>query len=104
MDGQDRKLVWFKKLGYAEEDITKALEKLGEKALDNDVLQELIFTGNRAQADRDAASPKTFMPRLVARGCINTEDTEQRNHTEDSNQTSNNLRAIVIDGSNVAMR
>ncbi|XP_040206527.1 probable ribonuclease ZC3H12D [Rana temporaria] len=103
MDGQDRKLVWFKKLGYAEEDITKALEKLGEKALDNDVLQELIFTGNRAQADRDAASPKTFLPRLVARGCINTEDTEQRNHTEDSNQTSNNLRAIVIDGSNVAM-
>ncbi|XP_018421140.1 PREDICTED: probable ribonuclease ZC3H12D [Nanorana parkeri] len=104
MDGQDRKLVWFQKLGYAEEDIKKALKKLGEKALDNDVLQELIITGNRAQAEKDTVSPKTVMPRLVARGCGGTEDTEKRNHTkEDSNHPSNNLRAIVIDGSNLAM-
>ncbi|KAM5164840.1 putative ribonuclease ZC3H12D [Mantella aurantiaca] len=99
MDGQDRKLVWFQKLGYEAEDIKKALEKLGEKALDNDVLQELIITGNRAPANRDVSSSKTLMPRLVARGCGSTEDTKQRSLTKEDS----NLRAIVVDGSNVAM-
>nr|DBA26738.1 TPA: hypothetical protein GDO54_010960 [Pyxicephalus adspersus] len=102
MDGQDKKLVLFQKLGYAEEDIKKALLKLGKMALDNDVLEELIYTGNKAQSERDAASSKSVIPRLVARGCSSMEDMGN-NTNADNNHSLSNLRAIVIDGSNVAM-
>ncbi|XP_058145748.1 probable ribonuclease ZC3H12D [Dasypus novemcinctus] len=81
----------FQKLGYGPEDVARALRKLGDGALVNDVLQELLLSGRpRAHAD-----PARL---LVPRGSCAAPDPRP----EDAGPAGA-LRPIVIDGSNVAM-
>lgn len=98
-------MEFFQKLGYGREDVLRVLDKLGEDALVNDVLQELIQTGSRPSAHQSSAAPA---PLLVPRGCCGTPDSAQRGLAVDLEQESGcparSLRPIVIDGSNVAMR
>lgn len=80
------------KLGYTEALLQQALEKLGCDASDNDVLQELIKLG-QTNKPSDLDLPTSILPMdttLLSRPSIADE--------------SSNLRPIVIDGSNVAMR
>ncbi|XP_066104498.1 probable ribonuclease ZC3H12D isoform X1 [Saccopteryx bilineata] len=96
------KMEFFRKLGYDQEDVVRVLGKLGEGALVNDVLQELIQTGSRPMARQGSAAPL-----LVPRGACGTPDAAQRelgaDPKEDCGDPASSLRPIVIDGSNVAM-
>ncbi|XP_045699328.1 probable ribonuclease ZC3H12D isoform X1 [Phyllostomus hastatus] len=97
------KMEFFLKLGYNQEDVLRVLDKLGEGALVNDVLQELIQTGSRPRAHHHS-SPA---PLLVPRGSCGTPESAQRglgtDPEEDCGDPASSLRPIVIDGSNVAM-
>lgn len=96
-------MEFFQKLGYSREDVVRVLGKLGEGALVNDVLQELIQTGSRPGAQEGSAAPL-----LVPRGSCATLHSAQRGLAaeleDDCGGPAGSLRPIVIDGSNVAMR
>ncbi|XP_054578323.1 probable ribonuclease ZC3H12D [Eptesicus fuscus] len=96
------KMEFFQKLGYDREDVVRVLAKLGQDALVNDVLQELIQTGSRPGAQQSSAAPL-----LVPRGSCGTPDSVQRglgaDPEEECGDPASSLRPIVIDGSNVAM-
>nr|XP_010964141.1 PREDICTED: probable ribonuclease ZC3H12D [Camelus bactrianus] len=96
------KMEFFQKLGYGREDVVRVLGKLGEDALVNDMLQELIQTGSRPSAHEAGAAPL-----LVPRGSCGTPASAQRGLGVDPEERSrgpaSSLRPIVIDGSNVAM-
>ncbi|KAM4865591.1 putative ribonuclease ZC3H12D [Thomomys bottae] len=101
----ERKMEFFQKLGYSREDVVRVLGKLGDTALVNDVLQELIHTGSRPGAQEGL--PSSTEPRLVPRGSCGTLDSAPRALgpalEEDDGDLASSLRPIVIDGSNVAM-
>lgn len=95
------KLDFFCKLGYGKQDICKVLGNLGQEALEDDVLKELIRMGSKPQAvESQAQSP---LLKLVPRGSCSTVPGSKWLR-EDESDSSNCLRPIVIDGSNVAMR
>lgn len=98
------KMEFFQKLGYSQEDVARVLGKLGDSALVNDVLRELILTGSRPKAQEDPANSTGVV--LMARGCCGTLDAPQGlgpGREEDGGDSASSLRPIVIDGSNVAM-
>uniref|UniRef100_A0A8C9P247 Uncharacterized protein n=1 Tax=Spermophilus dauricus TaxID=99837 RepID=A0A8C9P247_SPEDA len=99
------KMEFFQKLGYSREDVVRVLGKLGDGALVNDVLQELIQTGSRPEAQESPAS--STGPLLIPRGSCGVPDSAQRGLRsaleEDRGDLASSLRPIVIDGSNVAM-
>lgn len=95
------KLDFFCKLGYCKQDIYKVLENLGQEALEDDVLKELIRMGSKPQALESQAQPCPL--KLVARGsCSTTPGLKWLGG--DESDSSDYLRPIVIDGSNIAMR
>ncbi|XP_016152547.1 PREDICTED: probable ribonuclease ZC3H12D [Ficedula albicollis] len=94
------KMDFFCKLGYGKQDICKVLKNLGQEALEDDVLKELIRMGSKPQALESQAQPSQL--KLVARGsCSTTAGLKWLG--EDGSDSSDSLRPIVIDGSNVAM-
>ncbi|XP_074944075.1 putative ribonuclease ZC3H12D [Phalacrocorax aristotelis] len=94
------KLDFFCKLGYGKQDICKVLENLGQEALEDDVLKELIRMGSKPQALESQAQPSPL--KLVARGSCSA-SSGSKWLGEDESDSSDHLRPIVIDGSNVAM-
>ncbi|XP_054992719.1 probable ribonuclease ZC3H12D [Sorex araneus] len=95
------KMEFFRKLGYGSHDVVRVLDKLGQDALVNDVLQELIQTGSRPRVPE-----ASDVPRLVPRGCGAPACAPLRlgaDLDEDRGGPASSLRPIVIDGSNVAM-
>ncbi|XP_025939330.1 probable ribonuclease ZC3H12D isoform X1 [Apteryx rowi] len=94
------KLDFFCKLGYGKQDICKVLESLGQEALEDDVLKELIRMGRKPQALEIQVQPAPL--KLVARGSGSVPDMPLW-LGEDGSDSSGHLRSIVIDGSNVAM-
>ncbi|KFV60633.1 putative ribonuclease ZC3H12D, partial [Gavia stellata] len=94
------KLDFFCKLGYGKQDICKVLENLGQEALEDDVLKELIRMGSKPQALESQAQPSSL--KLVARGSCSASP-GLKWLGEDESHSSDHLRPIVIDGSNVAM-
>ncbi|EHB10438.1 Putative ribonuclease ZC3H12D [Heterocephalus glaber] len=98
-------MEFFQKLGYSQEDVVRVLDKLGDSALVNDVLQELIRTGSRPAAQEGPDS--STGPLLVPRGSCGAPDSTWRGLgpalEEDCSDPASSLRPIVIDGSNVAM-
>ncbi|KAF0875485.1 ZC12D ribonuclease, partial [Crocuta crocuta] len=96
------KMEFFQKLGYGREDVVRVLGKLGEDALVNDVLRELIQTGSRPGAHESSAGPL-----LVPRGSCGPLDPAHcglpAELEDDRGGPASSLRPIVIDGSNVAM-
>lgn len=95
------KLDFFCKLGYGKQDICKVLESLGQEALEDDVLKELIRMGSKPQALESQAQPSPL--KLVARGSCGA-SLGSKWLGEDEGDSLDHLRPIVIDGSNVAMR
>lgn len=99
------KMEFFQKLGYSQEDVVRVLGKLGDGALVNDVLQELIQTGSRPKAQEDPANGTGIV--LMPRGCCGVRDSAQQGLglglEEAGGDPASFLRPIVIDGSNVAM-
>ncbi|XP_056313585.1 probable ribonuclease ZC3H12B isoform X2 [Danio aesculapii] len=95
------KMDFALKLGYSGEQVESVLSKLGANALINDVLAELVRLGNKGDPEsQTVAGSASFAPRAVgAKEAVSPEASLE----EDSSDTYDNLRPIVIDGSNVAM-
>uniref|UniRef100_A0A670Z3K5 Zinc finger CCCH-type containing 12D n=1 Tax=Pseudonaja textilis TaxID=8673 RepID=A0A670Z3K5_PSETE len=90
------KLEFFYKLGYGKKEVCEVLEKLGQEASENDLLQELILMGKRPPE----SGTQYFQPNLAAQGVPLP---FPQGSTEEPSEVSDDLRPIVIDGSNVAM-
>lgn len=102
MEAQQSKLEFFYKLGYSKEQVGKVLEKLGQDASENDLLQELIQMGSsRIQESENWMQQFRFRPSAQA-SCKALTVSPQS--TEEASHPATDLRPIVIDGSNVAMR
>lgn len=92
------RLDFYRKLGYSSGEIYAVLHKLGVEADTNTVLGELVKHGGNPE--RENVPEETTDPTLVSRGGMGTRSSTSSIEESDSN----NLRPIVIDGSNVAMR
>lgn len=95
------KIDFALKLGYGEDQIQAVLHKLGADALINDILAELVRLGNKVENEGQGSSGSTTSS--VGTGTKETASPELSLEDEVVD-TSDNLRPIVIDGSNVAMR
>ncbi|XP_062980630.1 probable ribonuclease ZC3H12D [Elgaria multicarinata webbii] len=100
MEAQQSKLDFFHKLGYGKEEVCQVLEKLGQEASENDLLQELIQMGTRSQGPENWTQRFHLSP--AAHGAGRALQVSQWSN-EEADDPSSNLRPIVIDGSNVAM-
>ncbi|XP_027742510.1 endoribonuclease ZC3H12A [Empidonax traillii] len=92
------KVDFFRKLGYSSEEIRVVLQKLGLGADTNTVLGELVKHGP-AERDGPEAAPEPGEAPLVPRGGTGTKSPAPGPEETESD----NLKPIVIDGSNVAM-
>ncbi|XP_042190355.1 probable ribonuclease ZC3H12C [Callorhinchus milii] len=96
------KMEFALKLGYSEEQVQLVLNKLGTDALPNDILGELVKLGNKL--DSDLASCGTGNSGTVTpRDMTSTDSQRSDSPVEDLADDSDNLKPMVIDGSNVAM-
>lgn len=95
------KVDFFRKLGYSSGEIHVVLQKLGLNADTNTVLGELVKHGP-AEREGGEAPPETKEAPLVPRGGAANKSPAPPPAPEETE--SENLKPIVIDGSNVAMR
>lgn len=108
------KLEFALKLGYAEDLVQLVLSKLGSDALINDILGELVKLGSKSDNDSGATTSSTSTSLSLASSgsssssaCSFSDSTDLRCSESPSQSIlddKDNLRPIVVDGSNVAMR
>ncbi|XP_003966476.2 probable ribonuclease ZC3H12C [Takifugu rubripes] len=106
--GYQAKLDFALKLGYSEETVRQVLSKLGPETLINDILGELVKLGNKSdneQPARTLASTSSSSSSSSSCGSSDVLDGQRSNSPcpSDSLGDQDNLRPIVVDGSNVAM-
>lgn len=96
------KMEFALKLGYSGEQVETVLNKLGAAALINDVLAELVRLGNKGEQEIQASSSTNTS---VSRGGPSVKEAVSPEVSLEDNSVDpyDNLRPIVIDGSNVAM-
>ncbi|MEE6472787.1 hypothetical protein FKM82_009724 [Ascaphus truei] len=92
------KLDFALKLGYSEEQVLLVLNKLGTEALINDILGELVKLGSKCENEQNGGVSSAVM----REASIESQRSESPFYQEVIDD-SENLRPIVIDGSNVAM-
>lgn len=104
------KMEFALKLGYAEDLVRLVLNKLGSDALINDILGELVKLGIKPENEGGTQSPYQSTSTSSSSGsssCSFSDSLDSR-WSESPSQipmdNKDNLRPIVIDGSNVAMR
>ncbi|KAG8448197.1 hypothetical protein GDO86_015333 [Hymenochirus boettgeri] len=97
------KMDFALKLGYAGEQIQAVLNKLGAEALINDILAELVRLGNKGEVETQSSGSGSS-GNLVPRGpCAKEIASPELSLEDEVIDNTENLRPIVIDGSNVAM-
>ncbi|XP_054852598.1 probable ribonuclease ZC3H12B [Eublepharis macularius] len=94
------KIDFALKLGYAGDQIQAVLNKLGADALINDILAELVRLGNKAENEGQASTGSTAGNTGPTTKEVASPELSLEDEVVDS---SDNLRPVVIDGSNVAM-
>lgn len=97
------KMDFALKLGYSGEQVETVLNKLGSAALINDVLAELVRLGNKVEPEIQPCS-SAAIANISRSPCVKENASPEVSVEEDSMDAYDNLRPIVIDGSNVAMR
>lgn len=103
------KLEFALKLGYSEETVRLVLSKLGPDTLINDILGELVKLGTKSDGEQPAGiltSASSASSSASSCSCSDVLDGQRSDSpcSSDSVCDQDNLRPIVVDGSNVAMR
>lgn len=102
------KMEFALKLGYAEDLVRLVLNKLGSGALINDVLGELVNLGSKPENEGGtqtlSQSTSTSSSSSGTSSCSFSDSVDSHRSESPSVDDKDNLRPIVIDGSNVAMR
>ncbi|CAG06676.1 unnamed protein product [Tetraodon nigroviridis] len=96
------------KLGYSAETVRQVLSKLGPETLINDILGELVKLGSKSDGEQPARTLASTSSSSSSSscGCSDALDGQRSNSPcpSDLLGDQDNLRPIVVDGSNVAMR
>lgn len=103
------KLEFALKLGYSEETVRLVLSKLGPDTLINDILGELVKLGTKSDSEQPVgslASTSSSSSSSSSCGCSDLLESQRSDSPcpSDSACDQDNLRPVVVDGSNVAMR
>uniref|UniRef100_H3BWQ9 Zinc finger CCCH-type containing 12B n=1 Tax=Tetraodon nigroviridis TaxID=99883 RepID=H3BWQ9_TETNG len=95
------------KLGYSAETVRQVLSKLGPETLINDILGELVKLGSKSDGEQPARTLASTSSSSSSSscGCSDALDGQRSNSPcpSDLLGDQDNLRPIVVDGSNVAM-
>uniref|UniRef100_A0A8D3CXA0 Uncharacterized protein n=1 Tax=Scophthalmus maximus TaxID=52904 RepID=A0A8D3CXA0_SCOMX len=105
---EQAKLDFALKLGYSEETVRLVLSKLGPDTLINDILGELVKLGTKSDGEQPAgslASTSSSSSSSSSCGCSDLLDGQRSDSPclSESLCDQDNLRPVVVDGSNVAM-
>lgn len=94
------------KLGYSEEVVLRVLKKLGPDALINDILGELVKLGTKTDLEhQEGMNPSQFsFSSLTSSSSSSSLDSCPLLCPSKLQKDKENLRPVVLDGSNVAMR
>ncbi|XP_067867272.1 ribonuclease ZC3H12A isoform X2 [Heterodontus francisci] len=95
------KVDFFRKLGYTAEQIQTVFRKVDSNADTNTILGELVKA--EGTVEKESVPEEVPVPILVSRGGPSVKVPTSGPVTEEVQEQEANLRAIVIDGSNVAM-
>ncbi|XP_051260747.1 endoribonuclease ZC3H12A-like [Dicentrarchus labrax] len=102
------KVEFALKLGYPEELVLLVLRKLGPDALINDILGELVKLGTKTEMEQQGDSTVSHFPSSsLSSSLACSSSSSSSNSSLDSCrlllEDKENLRPVVVDGSNVAM-
>lgn len=98
------KVDFFRKLGYSSSEIHSVLQKLGVQADTNTVLGELVKHGSATERECQASTDPCPQLPLVPRGGSTPKPSSLEPSLPEEDKEGSDLRPVVIDGSNVAMR
>ena len=103
------KVEFALKLGYSEDLVLLVLRKLGPEALINDILGELVKLGTKTEMEQlggsiVSQSPSSSLSSSLASSSTSSLDSCRLLCPSQLLEDKENLRPVVVDGSNVAMR